>query len=128
MPFFNQSHEAEDKQKLNETCEIFNNLKKDKNEYVGENTSSASSRASELLATLKGNDVKKVETVEEIGKASQNDKDLGERGLKWRDVFKKFNDRLVYLTDIQNTAAEESARLLKQLNELKLREEAPSKK
>lgn len=130
LPLFNQNHETEEvKQKLNETYEISDKFKKEKNECIGENRASSktSERVTELLATIKG-DIKKVEIVEEIGKANQNDKDLDERGLNWSDVLKKFNDRLVYLTDIQNTAAEESARLLRQLKELKLREEAPSKK
>ncbi|CAL1679088.1 unnamed protein product [Lasius platythorax] len=132
LPFFNQNHETKVKKtQLNETFEIFNdNIKKEKNECVSENTSRASERVTDkLLALLKNNsDVKKVESVEEIGKISQNNKDSGERGLKWDDVFDKFNDRLAHLTDIQNAAAEESARLLKQLNELKVREGSTSKK
>lgn len=133
VSFFNQNHEIKVKKtQLNETFEIFNvnNIKKEKNKCVIENTSKTSERVTDkLLAVLKSNtDVKKVESVEEIKKISQNDTDSGEKELKWDDVFNKFNDRLAYLTDIQNTAAEESAQLLKQLKELKLRNEPNLKK
>lgn len=136
MPFFNQNQEIKVKKtQLNETFEIFNvdNLKKEKNECVIESTSKTSERITDkLLAFLKSkesnSDVKKVESIEEIKKISQNDRDSSEKGLKWDDVFNKFNDRLAYLTDIQNTAAEESAQLLKQLKELKLRNEPNLKK
>lgn len=130
LSFFNHETKVK-KTQLNETFEVFsvNNLKKEKNECVIESTSKASERVTDkLLAFLKNNsDVKKVESVEEIKKISQNDRDLGEKGLKWDDVFDQFNDRLAYLTDIQNTAAEESAQLLKQLKELKLRDDSTKK-
>ncbi|XP_050454693.1 uncharacterized protein LOC126853187 [Cataglyphis hispanica] len=132
VSFFNQNHEIKVKKtQLNETFEIFNvdNIKKEKNECVIENTSKTSERVTDkLLGYLKSNsDDKKVEFVEEIKKISQNDRD-SEKELKWDDVFNKFNDRLAYLTDIQNAAAEESALLLKQLKELKLRNEPNLKK
>lgn len=130
LSFFNRNRETKVKEaQLNETFEVFNvnNSKKEKNECVTESISRASEQVTDkLLALLKSNsDVKKVESVEKIKKIDQNDKDSDERESKWNDVFNKFNDRLVYLSDIQNTAAEESAQLLKQLKELKLREESP---
>lgn len=129
LSFFNQNHEIEvKKSQLNETFEVsnINNSKKEKNETIIENTSKTSERVTDkLLASLKSNsDMKKIDSVKDK-KISQNDKDSGdERGLRWDDAFNKFNDRLAYLTNIQNTAAEESAQLLKQLKELKLREES----
>jgi len=128
LSFFNQNHEGEiKKSQLNETFEIsnINNLKKEKDETVIENTSRASERITDkMLALLKSNsDVKKVDSIKDIKKINQNE-DSDERGLKCDDVFKKFNDRLAYLTDIQTAVAEESAQLLKQLKELKLREES----
>ncbi|KAL6431380.1 hypothetical protein ACFW04_007188 [Cataglyphis niger] len=133
VSFFNQNHKIKVKKtQLNETFEIFDvdNIKKEKNEYVIENTSKTSKQVTDkLLGYLKSNsDIKKIESVEEIKKISQNDRDSSEKELKWDDVFNKFNDRLAYLTDIQNTAAEESAQLLKQLKELKLRNEPNLKK
>ncbi|XP_072761386.1 uncharacterized protein [Anoplolepis gracilipes] len=127
-----QNHETTVKNtQLNETFEIFNNdnLKKEKNECLNESTSRASERITDkLLALLKNKeDVRKVESVEEIS-VKQNYKDSGERGLNWDDVFNQFNDRLAYLTDIQTAVAEESAQLLKQLKELKLREEPTLRK
>lgn len=127
MSFFNQNHELEvKKSQLNETFEI-SNINNSKNETIIENTSKTSERGTDkLLALLKSNsDVKKIDSIKDKNKKiSQSDKDSGERGLKWDDVFNKFNDRLAYLTDIQNAAAEESAQLLRQLKELKLREES----
>lgn len=127
LSFFNQNHELEvKKSQLNETFEI-SNINNSKNETIIENTSKTSERGTDkLLALLKSNsDVKKIDSIKDKNKKiSQSDKDSGERGLKWDDVFNKFNDRLAYLTDIQNAAAEESAQLLRQLKELKLREES----
>lgn len=128
LSFFNQNHEGEiKKSQLNETFEIsnINNLKKEKDETVIENTSRASERITDkMLALLKSNsDVKKVDSIKDIKKINQHE-ESDERELKCDDVFKKFNDRLAYLTDIQNAVAEESAQLLKQLKELKLREES----
>lgn len=126
--FFNQNHEIDIKKpQLNETFEVFNinNLKKEKDETIIENTFRASERVTDkLLASLKSNSEKKIDSIKDIKKINENDKDSDEGELKWDDVYKKLNDRIAYLTDIQNTAAEESVQLLKQLKELKLREES----
>lgn len=44
------------------------------------------------------------------------------------EMLSKYNERLAYLTEIQNTAAKESAQILEQLKELKLREETALRK
>ena len=126
--FFDQNDETNVKKtQLNETFDIFNvnNLKEEKNESVIlESASRAPERVTDkLLALLKSNsNVTKVEPVKKIN-IDQNDKYLNGKEVKWNEVNDEFFDRLAYLKDIQSAAAEESAQLLKQLKELKLREE-----
>ncbi|EZA55886.1 hypothetical protein DMN91_011320 [Ooceraea biroi] len=64
-----------------------------------------------------------------MGSAANTKKmNKGDDNLTWEEVFTTFNERLTFLTDIQSTAAEESARLLKQLKDLKLHQETGPKK
>ncbi|XP_020280274.1 uncharacterized protein LOC109852997 isoform X2 [Pseudomyrmex gracilis] len=60
------------------------------------------------------------ETVTDLEKTVKNS---GEMELEWDEIVHKVK-RLAYLTDIQNTAATESAQLLLQLKNLKLRQDA----
>lgn len=60
-------------------------------------------------------------------KIDQTNKDPYEKE-GWDEILTKYNERLSYLTDLQNAAAEESAQILQQLEELKLCEEIASRK
>lgn len=81
-----------------------------------------------LLALLKNElSVKKVQRKEEI-KIDQINKDSDEKGSALDEISSKLNERLAYLTEIQDAITKESARILEQLKELKLREENALKK
>lgn len=105
---------------------VDNNINKEKDECIASTSSVSSERVTDkLLALLKNDsDVKKVQPTEEPIKIDQTlNKNSDEKIQVWDEMLSKFNERLNYLTSVQNAAAEESAQLLEQLRELKLRKE-----
>jgi len=127
----NQKTEVK-KSEIDETSELLtvDNTKKREDE-CNMNTSNVSGVrvTNELLTLLKGeSNIEKVQPVKNTTKSDQISKNSDEKGLISAEIFKQFNERLAYLRDIQNTAAEESARLFEQLKELKLYEEMVLKK
>ncbi|XP_011869958.1 PREDICTED: uncharacterized protein LOC105563190 [Vollenhovia emeryi] len=104
------------------------NIDNRKDEGCVASTSSGSGErvTDKLLALLKEEPSVKKPTEEPL-KIDQMIKNPDEKGPAWEQVLSKVNDRLTYLTDVQNAAAEESAQILKQLEELKLCGVAPSK-
>jgi len=114
------------KSEIDETSEPFtvDNTKKREDECNMSTSNVSSVRVNELLTLLKGeSSIEKVQPVKNTTKNDQISKNSGEKGSTSAELFKQFNERLAYLRDIQNTAAEESARLFEQLKELKLYEE-----
>lgn len=113
------------------TSKLFNtdNRKKERDEYIANTSSVSNDRVTDnLLALLKNElSVKKVQRKEEI-KIDQINKDSDEKGSALDEISSKLNERLAYLTEIQDAITKESARILEQLKELKLREENALKK
>lgn len=111
-------------------CEMFHfgSAMKESNALNASGTQTADAHnqdANKLSAMLKRNlDGIKIDPATEMKKT---DKETDEN-LTWDEIFSTFNERLAHLTDIQNAAAEESARLLKQLKDLKLHQDSVPKK
>ncbi|XP_077278447.1 uncharacterized protein LOC143906310 [Temnothorax americanus] len=101
------------------TSEPFNidKEKKERDECIASTLSVSGERVTDkLLALLKNeSSAKKVQPTEKTTK----NKNLGEKEPALDEILSKF-DRLTYLAEIQNTAAEESAQILQQLKDLEL--------
>ncbi|XP_071574232.1 uncharacterized protein [Temnothorax nylanderi] len=130
FPISNQNQETSVKKTVEKTetaatSEPFNidKKRKERDECIASTSSVSGERVTDkLLALLKNeSSAKKVQPTEKTTKLEQMNKDLGEKEPALDEILSKFDDRLTYLAEIQNAAAEESARILQQLKNLKLR-------
>lgn len=133
FPISDQNQETKIKERKTEivTSKLFNDNdnKKKGDKCIASSSSAPSERVTDkLLTLLKDESDKKEQPMEKTIKIDQINKDSDESEQTWDEVLNKLNERLVYLANIQNAAAEESAQLLSQLKKLKPREESASKK
>ncbi|XP_011173087.2 uncharacterized protein LOC105205418 isoform X1 [Solenopsis invicta] len=130
---FDQSRETKvNKTEVDTISEPFNvdNRKKERNECIASGSSVSGEQVTDRLLTLLKNEVsgiKQGQSIQETVKVNEIDKDSGEKGQTWNEIWDAFNKQLMHLTNIQTAAAEESARLIEQMKEFKLREEMAKK-
>lgn len=128
--YFDQSQEIKvENTETDATSELFNidDKKKERDECVASTSSASNDRVTDkLLALLKNESIKKIQPTKEI-KIDQMNK-IPDKESALDEMLSKYNERLVYLTEIQNAAARESAQILEQLKELKLRKEIALRK